>query len=70
MRPERAECTQPYNTRLRHGLPPTPICNPGLASMQAAAQPAKVDYLYYVAIGNSGRRYFTDKLQDFIAHGG
>ena len=38
----------PYNTRLRRGLPPTPIGNPGLASIQAAAKPAKVDYLYYV----------------------
>jgi UPF0755 protein len=64
------DANTPYNTRVRHGLPPTPICNPGLASLQAAARPAKVDYLYYVAIGNSGRSYFTDNLQDFIAHGG
>jgi UPF0755 protein len=64
------DANTPYNTRIRHGLPPTPICNPGLASLQAAARPAKVDYLYYVAIGNSGRSYFTDNLQDFIAHGG
>jgi cell division protein YceG involved in septum cleavage len=38
----------PYNTRLHHGLPPTPIANPGLAAMIAAANPARVSYLYYV----------------------
>ena len=37
-----------YNTRTRHGLPPTPIGNPGLASIQAAAHPANVPYLFYV----------------------
>ncbi len=60
----------PYNTRVNYGLPPTPICNPGLASLQAAAHPAHVNYLYYVAKGASGHHYFTDNLQDFIAHGG
>jgi UPF0755 protein len=39
----------PYNTRTHRGLPPTPISNPGLASIQAAAHPAHVPYLYYVA---------------------
>jgi len=39
----------PYNTRLHAGLPPTPISNPGLASIEAAANPAHVPYLYYVA---------------------
>jgi UPF0755 protein len=38
----------PYNTRTHHGLPPTPISNPGLASIDAAAHPAHVSYLYYV----------------------
>jgi UPF0755 protein len=39
----------PYNTRLHRGLPPTPIDNPGLASIHAAAHPSHVGYLYYVA---------------------
>lgn len=39
----------PYNTRLHRGLPPTPIDNPGLAAIHAAAHPAPVGYLYYVA---------------------
>jgi uncharacterized YceG family protein len=42
----------PYNTRVRRGLPPTPIANPGLAAWRAAASPAKVDYLFFVAIPN------------------
>jgi uncharacterized YceG family protein len=39
----------PYNTRTHSGLPPGPIDSPGLASIEAAAHPAKVDYLFYVA---------------------
>jgi YceG-like family len=39
----------PYNTRTHTGLPPGPIDSPGLASIEAAAQPAKADYLFYVA---------------------
>jgi UPF0755 protein len=39
----------PYNTRTHKGLPPTPIANPGAASIEAAAHPAHVAYLYYVA---------------------
>jgi UPF0755 protein len=39
----------PYNTRVNTGLPPGPINSPGLAAIEAAAHPAKVDYLFYVA---------------------
>jgi uncharacterized YceG family protein len=57
----------PYNTRLRTGLPPTPIANPGLASIRAAANPARgVDYLYYVRKPNSKAHYFTANETDFL----
>lgn len=58
----------PYNTSIHKGLPPTPIGNPGLPSMQAAAQPADVDYLYYVRKPDGKHHYFTDNEQDFCAH--
>ena len=57
----------PYNTRLRPGLPPTPIANPGLASIRAAANPARgVDYLYYVRKPKSLAHYFTASETDFL----
>ena len=59
------ESDNPYNTRRRLGLPPTPIANPGLASMKAAAHPAKVDYLYFVRIGNSNKHFFTASEAEF-----
>jgi peptidoglycan lytic transglycosylase G len=58
----------PYNTRLHKGLPPTPISNPGLASLRAAASPADVDYLYYVRVPGTQTHYFTADYADFCAH--
>ena len=63
----------PYNTRKHTGLPPTPIANPGLASLQAAAHPAKVDYLYFVRKPDKKHHFFTASYQAFqryaAAHG-
>jgi UPF0755 protein len=55
----------PYNTYQHRGLPPTPICNPGLAAMQAALDPAEVPYLFYVAKGDgSGTQLFAATLAE------
>jgi UPF0755 protein len=56
----------PYNSRRFPGLPPTPIANPGLASLRAAARPADVDYLYYVRKPGTKKHYFTASESDFL----
>lgn len=56
----------PYNTRVRKGLPPTPICNPGVAALEAALQPANVDYLYYVLKDTKGNHFFTASYDEFL----
>jgi UPF0755 protein len=53
----------PYNTYTRAGLPPTPIAMPGLASLRATLQPAKVNALYYVSRGD-GTSEFSRTLQE------
>jgi peptidoglycan lytic transglycosylase G len=58
----------PYNTRRFPGLPPTPIANPGLASMQAAAKPAKVNYLFFVRKPDKIHHFFTVSEREFNAY--
>ncbi|MBD0317560.1 MAG: endolytic transglycosylase MltG, partial [Thermoleophilia bacterium] len=57
----------PYNTRIHPGLPPTPISNPGLAAMQAAAHPAKVKYLFFVRNADCKTHFFTANKAEFDA---
>ncbi len=57
----------PYNTYKHAGLPPTPISNPGLAALKAAANPTDDKYLYYVARNDgTGRHYFSTTYQQFL----
>jgi UPF0755 protein len=62
------DTSNPYNTRRRVGLPPTPIANPGLASIQAAAHPIAGDWLYFVRKPDKVHHFFTDSLQAFNAY--
>jgi UPF0755 protein len=65
LRESHLESDNPYNTREIPGLPPTPIANPGLASMQAAAHPANVDYLYFVRKPDKRHHFFTNSAEEF-----
>jgi UPF0755 protein len=58
----------PYNTRTNTGLPPGPIGSPGLDSLEAAANPADTDYLYFVIEpGTCGEHVFAETEEDFFA---
>ena len=57
----------PYNTRINTGLPPTPICNPGMASIQAALNPMQTDYLYYALDAQEGVHKFFRDYDSFTA---
>jgi UPF0755 protein len=62
------ESDSPYNTRKFLGLPPTPISNPGLASLQAAAHPAEVDYLYFIRKKDCRSHFFTASEEEFLSY--
>ena len=66
IRQSELESPTPYNTRIHPGLPPTPIGNPGLAAMQAAAHPAEVDYLYFVRKKDCKSHFFTASEKEFL----
>ncbi|WP_415718454.1 endolytic transglycosylase MltG [Maridesulfovibrio sp.] len=55
--------SNPYNTYKHRGLPPGPICSPGLDSLKAAINPEKHLYLYFVAKGD-GSHYFSKSLKE------
>jgi UPF0755 protein len=59
--------TSPYNTRLRPGLPPTPINSPGQAALQAVLHPPSGPYLYFVTIDKAGHTAFATTLSQFNA---
>jgi UPF0755 protein len=58
-----AKVDSPYNTYLYTGLPPGPICEPGLNSLLAVLQPASTDYLYFLAKGD-GSHVFARTLEE------
>lgn len=53
------QVNSPYNTYLHQGLPPGPICNPGLASIQAVLEPIETEYLYFLAKGDGSHAFAT-----------
>ena len=67
LRQSHLQTDTPYNTRLHTGLTPTPIANPGLASMQAAAHPKEVDYLFFVRKPDKVHHFFTASESEFYA---
>lgn len=67
---EMLETDTPYNSRLHTGLPPTPICSPGLASINAALNPESTGYYYYALDTATGaHRFFTNETEfnNFVA---
>lgn len=62
---EMTEVDSPYNTYLYPGLPPGPICNPGLASIQAVINPAETNYMYFYHKGD-GSHAFAETLEEHL----
>jgi UPF0755 protein len=62
------ETDGPYNTRMRTGLPPTPIASPYLWSLKAALNPADTPYYYYVLCGDDGGHRFAVTYDEHLAN--
>lgn len=58
------ELDSPYNTYMYKGLPPTPICNPSLLSIQAALSPTDTDYYYYALDPSTGLHHFSKTYEE------
>ncbi|MGH2378396.1 MAG: endolytic transglycosylase MltG [Candidatus Limnocylindria bacterium] len=65
---EDLQIDSPYNTYLVAGLPPTPICNPGLAALQGAAEPEEHEFFFFVADESTGRHLFATTLEEHEAN--
>ncbi|MEN3203645.1 MAG: endolytic transglycosylase MltG, partial [Atribacterota bacterium] len=59
------EIDSPFNTYRVMGLPPHPICNPGLSSIKAILEPAETDYLYFV-LQEDGRHAFSRTYEEHL----
>ncbi|MGI6216434.1 MAG: endolytic transglycosylase MltG [Coriobacteriales bacterium] len=57
----------PYNTYENTGLPPGPICSPGIETIKAAANPSDTSYLYYLVTDDNGTHSFFDNYDDFLS---
>jgi uncharacterized YceG family protein len=66
LRQSQLDSDSPYNTRKFAGLPPTPIGNPGLASLQAAAHPRRTKYLFFVRKPDRVHHFFTSSESEFF----
>lgn len=64
---EYSRVDSPYNTYLRSGLPPTPICSPGISSIRAAFAPEKSDFLFFLARGD-GSHVFAKTFEEHQAN--
>ncbi len=64
LRSQLENAANPYNTYKNPGLPPGPICSPGIRSIEAAAAPEHHSYLFFVASGNGGGHTFSTTLEE------